>query len=552
MKNEIRLIISKEDKSINPSRITKQYWENNHKEIFLEIDSLIGESFTERLFNYMNDIVEIPICKNCSNGVKFQSFIRGYSSFCSKRCSNIYNGNLRIENGIKIDNNQEKIKKTLKERYGSENYNNREKAQKTMLDRYGYKTSGESPELFQKAKNTNLDKYGSEYTWQIKEIKEKSRKTLKERYGVNSPLDLVNRENLVDKIKKSRLETFEKKYSDEYEVIVNDDNLLTIKGHCNIHEQSVIDKKNFYARKRRGYNLCTECYPIGDSSSLVQLKLTEELSKYGLKIETNVKILEGKEIDIFFPELNIGIEVNGEYYHSSLFRDKNYHLNKKITAARKNIDLLFFWKSDIDNKFEIIMSMILNRLGKTPEKIYARKCLIKSVNSEDSKIFLNQNHMQGWCVSKYRLGLYYDNELVSIMTFGSLRKNLNSKGDSGFFELLRFCNKKGLNVIGGASKLLNHFELNNDIHRIISYANCEISNGNLYERLGFKLESLSKNNYWWYKNGTKYNRFLFRKQVLIEQGFDPDKTEDQIMNERGYLKLYGCGNLKYGKNLKNK
>ena len=40
-------------------------------------------------------------------------------------------------------------------------------------------------------------------------------------------------------------------------------------------------------------------------------------------------------------------------------------------------------------------------------------------------------------------------------------------------------------------------------------------------------------------------RFKFRKNVLVEQGFDKNKTEHQIMMERGYHCVYDCGNMKF-------
>ncbi len=95
----------------------------------------------------------------------------------------------------------------------------------------------------------------------------------------------------------------------------------------------------------------------------------------------------------------------------------------------------------------------------------------------ESKIFLDENHIQGNCISKYRYGLYYNNELISLMTFGKSR----FKDE---FELLRFCNKLGYNVVGGASKLFFHFlKDHEEIKEVISYADRRWSVGNLYFKL---------------------------------------------------------------------
>ena len=54
------------------------------------------------------------------------------------------------------------------------------------------------------------------------------------------------------------------------------------------------------------------------------------------------------------------------------------------------------------------------------------------------------------------------------------------------WNLSRFCNKAGYNIIGGASKLLNNFIKNNEVYRIISYADKDWSIGSLYYTLGFE------------------------------------------------------------------
>jgi hypothetical protein len=52
-------------------------------------------------------------------------------------------------------------------------------------------------------------------------------------------------------------------------------------------------------------------------------------------------------------------------------------------------------------------------------------------------------------------------------------------------------------------------------------------------------------NYYYIKNGKKYNRFSFRKDVLISKGFDKSKTEACLMKELGYTRIYDCGSMKY-------
>jgi len=79
---------------------------------------------------------------------------------------------------------------------------------------------------------------------------------------------------------------------------------------------------------------------------------------------------------------------------------------------------------------------------------------------------------------------------------------------------------------------------------IISYANLDISNGNLYETLGFNYEKHTGLNYWW-ANEIRHHRSNFMKHRLIKEGGDPNKSANDIMREKGYIKIWGAGNLKY-------
>lgn len=229
------------------------------------------------------------------------------------------------------------------------------------------------------------------------------------------------------------------------------------------------------------------------------------------------------------------------YWHSDDKKPDNYHLTKSELCENVGYKLIHVFEDEFVYKKEIVLSRLLNILGKTKEKIYARKCEIKEVTYKDSECFLNENHIQGNCISKHRYGLYYNNELVSLMTFGSTRINLNSKKENGVFELLRFVNKKNTSVLGGASKLLKHFIKVVSPIKIISYSDNRWGNGNLYKKLNFKFVRKSKPNYFYVLKNKRINRFTYRKDVLVKQGFDKNKSEKEIMKERGINRIYDCG-----------
>jgi hypothetical protein len=176
----------------------------------------------------------------------------------------------------------------------------------------------------------------------------------------------------------------------------------------------------------------------------------------------------------------------------------------------------------------------------------ARKCEVREIF--DNKLvrnFLEMNHLQGFVGSKIKLGLFYNNELVSLMTYGSYRKAMGKKGSDSSYEMLRFCNKLNINVIGGASKLFKYFIKNYDPIEVISYADRSWSNGDLYIKLGFKFIHKTNPNYYYIINGNRKHRFGFRKDVLIKNGADPNITEHQIMLDKKIYRIFDSGNLKY-------
>ena len=71
----------------------------------------------------------------------------------------------------------------------------------------------------------------------------------------------------------------------------------------------------------------------------------------------------------------------------------------------------------------------------------------------------------------------------------------------------------------------------------------------VYDKLGFKYNGLSKPNYYYtYDYQIRQNRFKYRKSELYKMFTDVDltnKTEEQIMYDNGYDRIWDCGNRRY-------
>jgi len=249
---------------------------------------------------------------------------------------------------------------------------------------------------------------------------------------------------------------------------------------------------------------------------------------------------------VLIEDKKLAIEVNGLYWYSDLYKAKNFHLDKKKRLLELGINLIHIWEDDWNLRKDIIKSYLLSKLNIFDEKIGARKCVVKEI--VDNKIvrnFLDENHIQGFVGSSYKFGLYYKEELVSIMTFGKLRKSLGNKGESNSLELLRFCNKKNCQIIGGASKLFNFAISNMEFSDIISYADYSRSNGEIYFKLGFDFIYISSPNYYYVVDETRKHRFSFRKDILVSKGYDSNKTEKEIMEGLNIPKIWDCGVMKF-------
>lgn len=258
-------------------------------------------------------------------------------------------------------------------------------------------------------------------------------------------------------------------------------------------------------------------------------------------IENDRKIIGPKELDIVIPELKIAIECCGIYWHSEKFKPSHYHKEKMLLAKEKGYRLITIFEDEWMFKRKIVEQKLANILQVSEEKIFARKCVIQEVKADETRNFVDENHIQGYTKTSINIGLYFEDELVGIMCFTDKKEH---------YYLSRFCTS--VNVVGGFSKLLKYAIKKFNMNKIVTFADLRWSSDehNVYLRNGFIFDRYVEPTYMYFDFVSKQlkHRSLFTRAKLQQKlgdRFNPALTERQNANSNGYYATYNCGLVKY-------
>ena len=554
---------------------TTKYYCNNKECINIKRNLIIKEKYGVDNISQLNYIKEKKI-KTCINnfGVKFptqskvvkektkKTNLEKYDSewltqseYFKEKTKNTNLEKYGCEYSVQSDIIKEKTKQTNLEKYGTlcplQSDTIKEKTKKTNLEKYGTDHPTKTDSVKNKMKKTNLEKYETEYPSKLDEIKLKVKERYIENYGVEHIMQLDEFKN---KMKKTNIEKYETEFysqSNFYKKIINNRNIIKLSNkyeinvlniennniYCecnNCHNIFSASYQQLYNRYKYGVELCTICNPINslsDRESQIQ-DIIRVCSNTEL-LFNNRTIISPYELDIYLPELKLAFEFNGLYWHSELYKDKKYHLNKTELCEKIGIELIHIYEDDLVYKQDIVRSMILNKLGKNEFKISALKCIIKEIDNKLTRQFLESNHIQGFVGSTIKIGLFYENELVSLMTFS--KKTMGKKStNNNEYKLLRFCNKLNTNVIGGASKMFKYFIKTYHPEEIITNTDRSFNQGKLYKNLGFEYFGKTEPNYYYIINGIRKH----------SKNIDKNKMKSEILDRKIY-RIYDSGNLKF-------
>lgn len=266
---------------------------------------------------------------------------------------------------------------------------------------------------------------------------------------------------------------------------------------------------------------------ISTTGSRYEHEIDQLIKSWGFETEKTRRVIHPYEIDIYIPSKKLGIEFNGDYWHSEVHKTQNYHQKKSLLAREQGVQLfhIFEYEWRDERKRQAIVGQLQNLLGVGIESVFARSTKVVELDSKSKSDFLLENHRQGNDNASVRLGLEHNGRLVAVMTFG--RARFSQKYE---WELSRFCSLRGVRVVGGASKLFKYFVKTHNPGSIVSYADIAKTRGELYERLGFTLSHISSPNYVW----TDLLQVLTRYQTQM-------KNERQTMQDAGFFRVFDCG-----------
>lgn len=536
-----------------PNRLKENFIKNNFNDFYQFIeDKYSGDCFLEKLYVFVNGHHRCY----CGSKTKFISFKKGYLEYCSISCSSNSDKTRKkykdtcllkygVDNVSRVDDVKLKKKNSFYEKYGTSTYLISDIAKNRMLDKYGVDNPFKLNYIQDKIKSTNLEKYGVECVLKTDMVKEKTKRTNLEKYGVDhfsktddwkSIVKKTNNESYIDSL------SLPKSY-----IFISKEGYTNKLNHIDCGNTFNIQTQLIRLRINKGLEICKHCNSIFFHSENSLFDYIRSVYSGDIRKYRDRKY----EIDIYLPELKLGFEFNGLYWHSELFKESDYHLRKMEYFKENGIRIVNIWEDDWNNKPDIIKSIINSIIGKLENRLFARRCKISKISNNECKDFLNKNHIQGWCVSKYRYALIYNNEIVSVLTVGSRRINLGyrTKKSDSEFELIRFCNRLNTSVVGGFSKLLKSAIDDIGLTKIITYSDISMFTGDTYTKSGFKFIGNSSPGYHYIVNGVRKNRFNYNKSKLIKMGFDKDKTEREIMFENKYYRIYDCGNSKFEFNI---
>lgn len=293
----------------------------------------------------------------------------------------------------------------------------------------------------------------------------------------------------------------------------------------------------------------TWCPKCVNNDSKAEKEILKFISNYKKASKINLKdigIDSKYEIDIYIPDLRLGIEYCGIYWHSEKYKDKNYHYKKYKICKDNGIRLITIFEDEWKDRNLQIKNFLKSALGANKNKIAGRKCEIKIIDSKTAKDFINKYHIQKANSVLLSVGLFFEEELLGVIAGNRHHR----KSNKNIMVLSRLVFKDNYTVQGGASKLFKYFKQevkNLNMNKIITWADNRYTEGNIYKKLDMKLEDNLRPDYS-YADLNKLKRLSKQscnKKRLSKLGAI-GSTEHEMAQSLNLYRIYDCGKTRFG------
>lgn len=484
--------------------------------------------------------VHTSVCRVCGKEFVISPKSTAVNLTCSRKCGQVLANESRkqtslkrygVDSPMKVEVFKQKLKDSFIENHGVDNPSKLEEVKKkqkvTFLEHYGVDNPMKDEATRKKQQDSVDEHYGARFAMQVPEIRKKTEQTNLEKYNATCPL-------VGPEIKQRILD--EREARTGYRYVTSDP-----------------------ATKKKISEVCQEKYDVSwncmrpecrkySAISKINLKFAELLDAAGFAYQMEFNLRE-YSYDFYLPESNTLIEIDPTITHNSYLsvfpnskpKISKYHFRKTLVAEQNGYRCIHVWDWD---SWESIVQLL-----SVTTTLYARNCYVSKISKKDAEKFTSENHISGSCKGQSLCyGLFYEGELVEVMTFGSPRYNKNYN-----CELLRLCSLKGLRIIGGASKLFKKFLEENSDKSVISYCDRSKFLGSVYTQIGMKFERFTLPNKVWSKGDKRITQNLLNQRGFDQLlGTDHGKgtSNEELMISDGWLPVYDCGQLVYTYNIK--
>jgi hypothetical protein len=461
-----------------------------------KMEQLKVETSAEAIFLLKNGLTQ-PLCGWCrEKKTSFRGYTKGYTEFCSVSCA-----------FFGADKHQKKIH-SLQKNEGISNVFQREQVISSIKKKM---TPDRRAEASKKGKMTLREKYQVDFAFQFPSAQQRALEIKQQRWVQRVVKPFVGSDYFFEDLPKNSTE------------------IIDIKHACG---------RVFQGSFSNGRPpVCPRCY----TRSIGQEEVTDFIESLGFSVKRNDRTtIPPAEIDILVNGL--AVEYNGDYWHSAKFHDAGYLKQKHGRLAEAGLRLFIIQENQWQGKKEIVKSRLMHALGRST-KVSARQCSLVSLEKSQALKFYSENHLDGappGSAIRETFALVYEKQVIMCLSVGKSRWSKLAPD-----EVVRSCTKLNTAVVGGLSRLSKKL-----VGSTMTYADLNTGTAEGWARAGWKRCADTAAGYHWIKpkSGERLSRYQTQRSrlaKLFDISLDDEKTESDIMQENGYLKVFNLGNAVY-------